>query len=68
MNDLTKELNFETLNNNFNNVCDEVNNGNEAMTLTLKSGRKVFLMNEESYDNISRFVIVKTSANAFKQK
>ena len=45
MNDLTKELSFETLKNNFNNVCDEVNNSKEAMTLTLKSGRKVFLMN-----------------------
>lgn len=66
MKELTKELSFETLKNNFDQVCNEVNNGSEAMTLTLKSGRKVFLMNEESYDNISRFVIVKTSANAFK--
>lgn len=66
MKDLTKELNFETFQNNFSNVCDEVNSNNEAMTLTLKSGRKVFLMSEDSYDNISRFVIVKTSANAFK--
>ena len=66
MKGLTKELSFETLNNNFNDVCDEVNNGNEAMTLNLKSGRKVFLMSEDSYDNISRFVIVKTSANAFR--
>lgn len=66
MKELTKELSFETLKNNFDQVCNEVNNGSESMTLTLKSGRKVFLMNEESYDNISRFVIVKTSANAFK--
>lgn len=66
MKDLTKELSFETFKDNFDHVCDKVNNGSETAALTLKSGRKLFIMNEESYDSISRFIIVKTSANAFK--
>lgn len=51
------EISFTTLKNDFNNVCNQVNEGKEAVTLTLKSKRKVYIMPEESYDNIERFVI-----------
>ncbi len=33
----------------------------DAVALTLKSGRKVYIMPEQSYDNITRFVIQNTS-------
>lgn len=57
----TNEINFETLNEKFETICDEVNAGNEAVTLTLKSGRKVYIMPEDNYNNISRFVIAQVS-------
>ena len=60
MENITKELDFTSLNNHFDEVCDEVNDNKEVMTLTLKSGRKVFIMPEENYNNISRFVMVNT--------
>jgi PHD/YefM family antitoxin component YafN of YafNO toxin-antitoxin module len=64
MKNLTREIDFLSLKNNFNEVCDEVNRGNEAVTLTLKSGRQIFIVPEENYNNISRFVLVSTSSNA----
>ncbi len=59
-------MDFTTLKNNFEEICDEVNNGTEAVALSLKSGRKVFIMPEKNYDNISHIVIVNTSENALK--
>ena len=64
MKDLVRETDFTTLKNNFDELCDEINNGDEAVALTLKSGRKVFIMPEENYDNISRIIMVNTSENA----
>lgn len=66
MKDLVRETDFTTLKNNFDEICDEVNNGDEAIALSLKSGRKVFIMPEKNYDNISRIYIVNTSENAFR--
>ena len=66
MKDLVRETDFTTLKNNFEEICDEVNNGTEAVALSLKSGRKVFIMPEKNYDNISHIVIVNTSENALK--
>lgn len=61
-----KEMDFTTLKNNYNEVYDEINSGNEAVTLTLKSGRKVFIMPEENYNNISRFIMINTSNSTLK--
>ncbi len=66
MKDLVREMDFTTPKNNFEEICDEVNNGTEAVALSLKSGRKVFIMPEKNYDNISHIVIVNTSENALK--
>ncbi|GFI22058.1 hypothetical protein IMSAGC011_00831 [Lachnospiraceae bacterium] len=63
MKESLKEMDFTTLRNNFDQICDEINKGNETVTLTLKSGRKVFIMSEENYDNISRYVIDNNSVN-----
>ena len=63
MKESLKEMDFTTLKNNFDEICDEIKKGNETVTLTLKSGRKVFIMAEESYDNISRYVIDNNSVN-----
>lgn len=63
MNNSVKEMDFVSLKNNFDAVCDDVNGNGEAVTLTLKSGRKVFIMPEENYDEISHFVIKSVSAN-----
>lgn len=68
MKSITKEINFTSLKDNFDKVCDEVNSSKEAMTLTLKNGRKVFILPEEDYDNISHFVIVNTTANSLTSK
>ena len=57
-----KEITFTSLKNNFEAICDEVNQDKEAVTLTLKSNRKVYIMPEESYDNIQRFVITNLSS------
>ena len=64
MKDLVRETDFTTLKNNFDELCDEINNGDETVALTLKSGRKVFIMPEKNYDNISRIIMVNTSENA----
>ncbi len=66
MKNLVREMDFTTLKNNFEEICDEVNNGTEAVALSLKSGRKVFIMPEKNYDNISHIVMVNTSENALK--
>ncbi len=63
MKELLKEMDFTTLKDNFDEICDEINKGNETVTLTLKSGRKVFIMPEKNYDNISRYVIDNNSVN-----
>lgn len=52
-----RNINFTDLRENFDDVCNEVNGEKEAVTLTLKSNRKVYIMPEESYDNIQRFII-----------
>lgn len=64
MKDLVRETDFTTLKNNFDEICDEVNNGSESIALSLKSGRKVFILPEENYDSISRIFMVNTSENA----
>ncbi|MBO5033068.1 MAG: hypothetical protein J6C19_01575 [Lachnospiraceae bacterium] len=68
MNNGIKEINFTSLKNDFDKVCGEVNDSREAVALTLKSGRKVFIMPEENYDNISRFVMVNASPNTLTSK
>lgn len=49
MKDLVREMDFTTLKNNFEEICDEINNGGDAVALSLKSGRKVFVMPEKNY-------------------
>lgn len=56
------EISFTSFKNNFDAICDQVNENNETVTLTLKSNRKVYIMPEDSYDNIERFVITSFSA------
>lgn len=63
MKESLKEMDFTTLKNNFDEICDEINKTDEAVTLTLKSGRKVFIMPEKNYNNISRYVIDNNSVN-----
>jgi len=63
MKESLKEMDFTTLKNNFDEICDKINKGDEAVTLTLKSGRKVFIMPEKNYNNISRYVIDNNSVN-----
>jgi prevent-host-death family protein len=64
MKNLTKELSYESLRDNFNDVCEQVNSGTDAITLNLKNGRNVYIVPEENYDNISKFVMINTSSNA----
>jgi PHD/YefM family antitoxin component YafN of YafNO toxin-antitoxin module len=64
MKNSTKELSYTSLRDNFNDVCEQINSGNDAMTLNLKSGRKVYIVPEENYDNISKFVMINTSSSA----
>ena len=63
MKNLVKEMDFVSLKNNFDAVCDEVNKKGESVALALSSGRKVFIMPEENYDDISHFIIKSVSAN-----
>ena len=58
-----KQMDSVSLKNNFYAVCDDVNGKGETVALTLKNGRKVFIMPEENYDEISHFVIKSVSAN-----
>ncbi len=61
-----KEMDFTSLKNNFNEICDEINSGSKAVSLSLKSGRKVFILPEENYNSISHFVMVNSSAKTLK--
>ena len=45
-----RNINFTDLSENFDSVCNTVNGEKEAVTLTLKSNRKVYIMPEEDYD------------------
>ena len=63
MKDSVKEMDFVSLKNNFDAVCDDVNEKGESVALTLKTGRKVFIVPEENYDDISHFIIKSVSAN-----
>lgn len=56
-----KEITFNSLKKDFDTICDQVNENKEAVTLTLKSNRKVYIMPEENYDKIERFVITSFS-------
>lgn len=64
MKNSVKEMDFVTLKNNFDAVCDDVNEKGESVALTLKTGRKVFIMPEDNYDDISHFIIKSVSANS----
>lgn len=63
MNNAVKEMDFISLKNNFDTICDNVNENGDSVALNLKSGRKVYIMPEENYDNVSHFVIKSVSAN-----
>lgn len=56
-----KEINFNSLQNDFDAICNQVNQDKETVTLTLKSNRKVYIMPEESFNNVERFVITALS-------
>lgn len=58
-----KEINFSSLKNNFETISDQVNKNHETVTVSLKSGRKVYVMPEENYDQIQRFIIPRCSLN-----
>ena len=62
MNDAVKEFNFNSLKDKFETVCEAVNENGASAVLTLNSGRKVFIMPEEQYDNISHFMFKRVSA------
>ncbi len=64
MSDSVKELDFVSLQKRFDDICEDVNGNRKAVALALKSGRKVFIMPEEKYDNISHFIIKKTNARS----
>ncbi len=63
-----KEINFNSLKNDFDAICDQVNQDKEAVTLTLKSNRKVYIMPEESYDKVERFVITTFSPKTLSSR
>jgi len=56
MNDSVKEFDFISLKDKFDTVCEDVNENGASAVLTLNSGRKVFILPEEQYDNISHFM------------
>jgi PHD/YefM family antitoxin component YafN of YafNO toxin-antitoxin module len=64
MKNLTNEINFETLRDNFDSLCDQVKDGNNAVTLTLKSGRKAYIISDDKFNDISHFVISNASSDA----
>ncbi len=64
MENLVTEVDFAELKNDFDAICDNVNTKGNAAELCLSSGRKVFILPEENYGKISRFVIQSTSANS----
>jgi PHD/YefM family antitoxin component YafN of YafNO toxin-antitoxin module len=67
MENLTKEISYTSLRDNFNDVCEQINSGTDAVALTLKSGRKVYIVPEENYNRISNFVVVNTSSNTMSK-
>lgn len=52
-----KETNFNDLKNNFDVLCKTVNEENEAISLKLKSNRKVIILPEENYNAIQKFCV-----------
>ena len=64
MDNSVKELDFVSLQRRFDDICEDVNVNRKAVALALKSGRKVFIMPEENFDNISHFIIKKTNARS----
>lgn len=63
-----KEINFNSLKNDFDAICDQVNQDKEAVTLTLKNNRKVYIMPEENYDKVERFVITTLSPKTLSSR
>ena len=63
-----KEISFNSLKNDFDAICEQVNQDKEAVTLTLKSNRKVYIMPEESYDKVERFVITTLSPKTLSSR
>lgn len=53
------EITFSSLKNDFDSICNQVNEEKEAVTLTLNSNRKVYILPEENYDSMQQFVISK---------
>ena len=52
-----RDISFSNLRENFDDVYNTVNEDKEAVTLTLKSNRKVYILPEEDYNSIQRFII-----------
>lgn len=63
-----KEITFNSLKNDFDAICDQVNQDKEAVTLTLKSNRNVYIMPEESYDKMERFIITTVSTSTLSSR
>ena len=55
-----KETNFNDLKNNFDILCKTGNEENEAISLKLKSNRKVLILPEENFNAIQKFCITLT--------
>lgn len=68
MDNSVKELDFVSLQKRFDDVCEDVNKNRRAAALALKSGRKVFIMPEENYDNISRFIVENRAGEVYLSK
>lgn len=62
MNNAVKEFTFNSLKDKFDAVCEDVNENGASAVLSLNSGRKVFIIPEEQYDNISSFMFKRVSA------
>lgn len=52
-----KETNFKELKDNFDIFCKTINEENQAISLNLKSNRKVLILPEENYDAIQKFCV-----------
>ncbi|MCD8038117.1 MAG: hypothetical protein LUE96_03395 [Lachnospiraceae bacterium] len=64
MKNLITEVDFAAFKNDFDALCDNVNNRREAAALCLESGRKVFILPEDNYDKVSHFIVKSVSANS----
>lgn len=51
------EITFSSFKNDFDTICNQVNEEKEAVTLTLKSNRKVYILPEENYDCMQHILI-----------